>query len=345
MAVEFLDGFAHYVTSNIHQKWTFPGGTITASPPAGRLGPGLDLTAGNGVVAVTLSHQSSWIVGFAFYPTGASFSGRLYAASHAGAVELIDVRIQSDATMSIFTNNGNTLIQNSTPFSIHDNTWYYCEVKYTLQGGSGTNITCTATLKVDGTVRAQGTGTCGFDTTILLLNTPTVNSHAFENEVSGGDTYIKDLYIFDTLSGNTNNFAGDCTFILSTTTADITTEWTPTGGGSSWNQVNEVPPDDDTTYIEDGNINDLDNFFWTPVPSTLGTIVAVQYLGYIRKTAEGSRSVKLSCGAGPTQFSDEFFLNDNYVYYRMPLGTDPDTGVAWTTASFNIKPFGIKVIS
>ena len=353
MAVEFLDGFAHYVTTNMSQKWTFPSGTITSSPPAGRVGPGLLLPVG-GNAGITLSHQSGWVNGFAAYFNGspATYNGFVYNASHAGQTELLRVRIESDATLSLVTGNNSVLIANSSPFSLHDNTWYYLEIKHNYSGSTSSNIQTTATLRVDGAVRASGTGTCGFNTTGLLLQTPTVNAHGVANPVVNGNTYIKDLYIFDQSGSNTNDFAGDCTFVFVVPDGDVTTQWDLSSGSVSFSLVNEVPPDGDTSYVQSSNsstaINSAtDNFTWQDIPAFTGTIVAVQYLGFLRKTGEGKKSVKLTVGptGAFTQVSDEFFLNDNYLYYRLPLGTDPNTGIGWTRTGFNATDFGIEVIS
>ena len=353
MSVEFLDGFAHYVTTNMSQKWTFPSGTITSSPPAGRIGPGLQLPVG-GNAGITLSHQSAWVAGFAVYFNGApaTYNGFVYNASHAGQVELIRLRLESDATLSILTANSGVLIANTTPFSFHDNTWYYLECKYNLSGGTATPIQTTATVRIDGSIRASGTGTCGFNTTALLLQTPTINAHGIANPVVNGNTYIKDLYIFDQGSTDTNDFAGDCTFVFVVPDGDVTTGWDLSSGSVSFSLVNEVPPDGDTSYVQSSNTGTVinsatDNFTWQDIPAFTGTIVAVQYLGFLRKTGEGKKSVKLTVGpsGGFTQVSEEFFLNDNYLYYRLPMGTDPATGVTWTQSGFNATDFGIEVIS
>lgn len=341
--IQFIDGFAHYTSSNIPQKWTFPDGTITQTPPAGRLGPGINQ---GGEMAVTLPHESGWVTGFAAYFTASGHSGFIYSGAHAGFPGVLSLRIESDNTLSLYVANNGVLVANSSPFAVFENTWYYFQIKYTISGGTATPVVVTATCLVDGTNRVSGSGTSASNTTGYLLRTPTVNYHKFSNTVVNGRTFFKDLYIFDTTGGHTNDFAGDCTFIYVVPDGDVTTQWTPSSGTVHFSLVNEVPPDGDSSYVQSTGTNNLDNYTWQDIPVFSGTIVAAQYLGFLRKTGEGQRSVKLTVGTGSfDQTSDEFFLNDNYLYYRLPLGTDPATGAQWTQSGFNATKFGVKQIS
>lgn len=346
MSVEFLDGFAHYATTNIYQKYNHPGGTITNSYPAGRSGPNAMLLGqSNGAVGMTLSHQSAWVTGFAVYFDRASTNGDLMTVYHNGKI-MCKVRTEADLTLSVYAAES-VLISNSAPFAIHQNTWYYMENKFEISGSTSTPVIITSTLRVDSTLRASGTGTTAFNTTALLLQTPTANRFEWDNIVVSGTTFLKDLYVFNQSGGDTNSFAGDCTFIYVVPDGDVTTQWVPSSGTTHFNLVNEVPPDDDASYIQTTSTGSADNFTWQDIPAFSGSIIAVQYLGYARKTGEGQRSFKLTVGSvgAYTQESEQFYVNDNYVYYRMPLGTDPATSTQWTRAGFNATLFGVHEIT
>ena len=351
MASQFVDGFAHYATANIFQKYTSLTGTanvqITASPPAGRVGPAMNMQTG-GIARKTLTHQSAWVMGIAWYTTGNNFFDDLWIWDHV-ATTLFRVRLQADGTISLYAGPStfaSNLIANSgtVGFSIHQNTWYYIEVSFSLSGA--TPITCSATLRVNGTTLVSGSGvSTGINAADLLLGTATANNYAITANING-QTYFKDSYTFDETGAFNTGFAGDVTFLTVFPDGDVTTNWTPTGGGTSFNQVNENPPDEDVTYIESATPGDVDNFTWQDIPNSY-TIIAVQYLAFARKTAEGTKSIKQTVGptGGFEQESPEWFLPDDYIYNHFSMDVDPATAAPWTVANFNAKNFGIEVIS
>src|SRR4051794_3960117 len=103
--LRFMDGFDHYATAKITEKWT----TITASPSIsagnGRRGTQSLRMASNTAATKTLDAQSSWVVGFAFRPsTVAAAAMPMVSFLDAGTAQC-DLRLNTDFTLSV-TRNG-----------------------------------------------------------------------------------------------------------------------------------------------------------------------------------------------------------------------------------------------
>lgn len=353
MAGIFVDGYAHYGTNNIVQKYTTITGTsnvfIDPTPPAGRIGPAIEMTTG-GQVSKTLSYHTEWILGVAFRTSGNSFGWDIWQGDHVN-VPLFSLHVENDGTLTMYAGgSGNfpsIVIFNSgtVGFSIHENTWYYVEVSLVITGGA--NISVAAELRINGSSLGSGSANTGVNENSLLNHAAVgaaINNWAMKaNGV--GSTWYKDLYMFDTSTAFANSFAGDVTFVTVFPDGDVITDWTPTGGGTSFNQVNENPPDGDVTYIEDGTPGDLDEFTFQDLPALSGSIVTAQYLVFGRKTAEGTKSIKQTVGAGILLESPEWFLPDDYIYNHFCIDVDPNTSAPWTVPGFNGTDFGVEVAS
>ncbi len=123
---------------------------------------------------------------------------------------------------------------------------------------------------------------------------------------------------------------------------DVVTDWTPTGGGAHWTQINETPPNE-ANYVEDGTPGDKDVWDWEDIGLS-GRIVGLQYNLYAKKTDEGSKSMKHNVGDTGTEYQgEEIALTDDYVTHHMPLDCDPNTSDFFTVANFNAKRFGVQV--
>lgn len=350
MANKYIDGQAHLASVDIARKWTVIGGiTVDPSPPAGRLGPAYSFSA-SGILGKTLPHRPKWTVGRAFYIGGTDFGGELYRGEHVGTV-LIFLRLESDGTISGFAGTGagpSSLIFNTGigGFTVSANTWFYMEIQYTLTGSAPINVA--AELRINGVNVGSGSLNSNLNLTDLLLWTitgqPTVDHHHFAALASTSPTFLKDVYIFDGINefaGNPNiDFAGDCTFYHVMPDGDITTNWTfATGGATHWDQINEIPPDGDSTYVADATPGHFDSYSFQDIPTTITNVVAIQHSAYARKDAEGTKKFTLVTGASEL-VSPEYSVSDDYLYYCFPQDGDPATGLAYTAAGFNAKNFG-----
>jgi hypothetical protein len=68
--------------------------------------------------------------------------------------------------------------------------------------------------------------------------------------VTAGSRFVDDFYIMDTAGTKHNDFLGvEARVYYFQPDRDITTAWTPLGGGDSYVEVDDLAPDDDTSYV------------------------------------------------------------------------------------------------
>lgn len=343
MALRFVDSFAHMGTNVglLPFKWTASQGALafTTDTTSAVNGFGLDMISGfltPGGVRKTLDHQTSWIVGCRIF-TGALDGA--YQGLH-NSTTLAKWTINNDGTLSIYA--GSVTIATST-LSLHTGRQYYIEMSYTLSGTS--NINVSSTLRVNGIQWVTGNANSGINQTSLLVGTTTVNGHLFTGPSTNGNV-ISDCYICDATGSFNNTFLGDVKIQLILTNGDSTPlNWIPSGTGTThWNLINEVPPDDDTTYVYQTATGSVDLWQWQDIPAFSGTVLGVQYSLYARKDAEGSKEFQQVVGTSGTNTFNTISPSDDYIWYPWCYDTDPDTGIAWTQVGFNAKVFGAKLI-
>lgn len=341
MGLEYMESATPYAVGDVEsllRRWTqiFSSGGVGAANITGtnRNGRALALGAGS-TVSKTLTQKTSWTVGWAFYAntSGGWGTNDIYQGFNVGS-RIFYVRLEPDGTLSIRT--ANAIIHQST-IALHMNTWYYIEVAYSLSGT--TDIGVTATLYVNGENVAAGTAGSGVNVNTLINQLATINRHSFSTGGITGSTYLRDMYI---LSDTTLPW-GDVRLGRIMPNGDVTTDWSSTTT-PAYTCVNEVPPDDDGSYISSNTVDQKELFDWEDVSPFSGTIKGIQYSILARKDGEGSRAILHTVGAAGSEATVDgpFYVDDNYVWYHVPMETDPTAG-AWTIASLNAQRFGVKL--
>ena len=343
MSLRYADSFDTYSNEEVLLKWTSKGATSFNIVP-GRDGNGIQLTAGTALFK-TLDQQPTWYVGWAVMNLGQSPpNGTIFGAANIDT-SMAQLNINPDSTLTLWAGDLANIVGTST-LALHPNTWYYVEIGFTLSGSS--NIVLTATVLVNGQEVISGFANTNVNKNNLIYQDSTANQLTI-GSIGNIAAIIDDVYMCDGTGTSHNNFLNDIDILYVVPDGDVTITWTPTGGGTSFDQINEVPPDYDTTYVADDNPGDLDNFTWQPVSSFVGNLLAVQYSIFARKDDEGTRSVIQTMGSGAGEVdSPPWYLNDDYVYYCWPLDNNADSSgnpLPWTTGNFNSQTFGFKVNS
>jgi hypothetical protein len=116
-------------------------------------------------------------------------------------------------------------------------------------------------------------------------------------------------------------------------------QWTPLSP-PNWSEVDEIPPDGDTSYNSSGNIGDQDQYLYRISDVPVNAAIAFVQHVLDMKTDSGARTVA-SDFAG--NIGPGFVLSSGaYVMYTTPRGSNPNTGSGWQAADFPAK-FGPKV--
>ena len=113
--------------------------------------------------------------------------------------------------------------------------------------------------------------------------------------------------------------------------------------GSNYADVNENPPDDDTTYVQDSTSGHKDLYAYGSV-SGLSTIHGIQIATDARVTDAGSLSLKTLAKSAGVESDDagQPVAASTYETYTRVMETDP-SGNAWTEATLNAAQFGVGV--
>ena len=208
--------------------------------------------------------------------------------------------------------------------------WYRIDVKSVRNG--------TCTLSVDGGTQVTCTGSNLSDHVRAYIGT---------DQTATYDMVVDDFVISDT------GFATTPEVYLSKPTGagTYTTGW-GNGTGSTYAEVDEVPHDSATTYLQDTSGTNTVKTFTMQSKSTIsadGNIVAVKPMGYLTETSSTTTLAALRMRSGSTD-SDTTAVDigapsPNFVLFSAIHETDPNTSAAWADAAFNAIEVGPKKTS
>lgn len=118
----------------------------------------------------------------------------------------------------------------------------------------------------------------------------------------------------------------------------------PNTGEANWEDTDEVPPDDDTSYVFDTLIDDHDSYVASNLTAT-GTISAVQWLARAKSDLVGNPEIARILRIGGIDYQGgDIAIDADYDYYPEILDKDPNAGPgAWTVAAINGMELGVKI--
>ena len=343
-ALLFLDSFDHYSTSQAHRKWTT--GTPNAINSAnGRTGNGANIgTFGN--ISKTLGQEYLTMACGMAYKTQGYGQDPIAFASDIGLSASFGTN--GDGRYFFECAAGSTA---PSTFVLNIGEWYYIELYVTV-----TITTIDAnhfTAAYDGLIRVnENTIASGsFSHTVTYSGSTTGRGFSqLHLTGSGGssNSSVDDLYLTD------GELLGDVKIgVLYPNAAGDSAGWTPNAAGANYTKVMEHSADDDTTYNSAGttglkDLYNLDNID----PAFTGTIKGVQALWCVKKSDEGSASVKGVWKSGSTEITQSSGLNyvapngyppsaTDYLYSIEPERKSLFTMADWTMAEIDALQLGI----
>lgn len=342
MALLYCDSFDHYANL-VGKGWTIiqsGGAPVSTSTTISRSGPrslhnGNDYR--NGAYRTFAPAATVWAVLAFRFEVAPSGDITVVGFRDSGTVQL-DVRVTPVPHRIRVTRNGTTLATGVT--NLIPSTWYHLSLDAVIDPTTGS-----FDVKLNGVTEISGSG----------VNTrATANSSANQVQVLGagpgmtGASYIDD-FVFGDNSGPSNTAAiGDVRVeAILPTAAGAFSEWTPSAG-SNWQNVDDVPANDDTDYNSSATATAKDTFAMANVTPTAGTVKAIQYALYARKDDAGSRVIApMSRQSGVDYVSATSHpLGNSYAYYIQVKEANPATAAAWTLADVNTDAeFGYRLES
>ena len=210
--------------------------------------------------------------------------------------------------------------------------WFYVELKVKCNDTTGT-----FELRVGGKVIASGSG---LDT---KAGTDLYYSRVLFGNSSNDSYRIDDIYICDGSGSDNNDFLGDVRVaILQPDGAGNSSDFTPLSG-NNYENVDENPSDDDTTYVESSTSTNKDLYTCDNVTSS--DIKGIHICTQCRETDGTPFSLITPIRSNSTDYDDssQAVGGTSYTNLSRIAETDPDTGSAWTDTNLNAAEFGIKV--
>jgi len=337
--LRFIDGFSHYTTPFINQKYN-NSNLAAIVPGAGRLSGSAmqiaDAAVSGGFIRKTLDNQAKWIVGFAIRPSGfPSVNTPIVKFCDAGNVQ-VDVRVNSDGTLSM-TRNGTPLAGGNSTFALMVGGWYFIEVETIFNSSIGAN-TCQVFVNGVSVINI----TAGQDT--QATSNTTANSIVIAG--TAPNCAFSDLYICDGTTAYCNTVLGDSQviFVLPNGAGD-STEFVATGAATNWQAVSPPVPLGDVQYVSDGTPSDFDLYHLAATGLT-GTIFGIQTVMYARIDAAGPRTLAPVLKTGGTVYQGAAFApGQAYQFWAQTWQVNPNTSVPWIVSDLNALQAGPKTVS
>jgi hypothetical protein len=146
---------------------------------------------------------------------------------------------------------------------------------------------------------------------------------------------IDDHRAGDDLGGSNDDFMGDKVVLLRLPIADASpSDFTPSAGSDRFAMVDEVGPDDGTTYIESANPGELQRFQFEDLPAGVVAVHSIAFVTYAAKTDAGTADLATNVVSnGQKGLGTEHALALDYAYLpQQTFDLDPDGDIPWTLA-------------
>jgi hypothetical protein len=279
----------------------------------------------------SLTTDDTVVLGFAFRnPFSNDYTAiSLYSRAQRGMRVFVDgpageLRVYRDSTL-LGTTSGLGMVVGD---------WYYIEFKVTTHDSTGS-----FELHVDevNVLSASGIDTqAGAD----------AYHDRFRCAGNGGDNpEWDDIYFLDSTGSSNNDFLGNVRVVAISPDGDDTANWTTsTPSANHYENVDENPCDEDTSYVEESTAN-LTDLYDYEAPISLGDIHGIQINTVCRETDATNFSLITPIESNGTQYDDspQIVGTPDWLTVVRLEEEDPDTNVAWTEPGLNAAKFGVKI--
>lgn len=304
-----------------------------------RFGKGLSFGSGQNASYTLPTAVTGFVCGFAqrFTALPGTNSGMAFNNS---AGSQMAVAIQQNGKYGLFRGGVNATLLASSTTTFVINSWNYIEVKcngFTDAGG-------TCQVRINGALEIDFAGD-----TLLTAASPASLTQIVPNSATSNTLLYDDLYLLDlTGSAPYNDYLGDCRVEqLLPTGAGATTQWTPSGTGGNFAQVDETPPNS-TDYVGSATSGQRDLYAMSDLGSTSGTVLAVRPVFNLAKSDTGADpGVRAVLRGGDGTVRTQTTLPPQSITYVTRPGvieTTQPNGSAWSITDVNALQVGQEIV-
>lgn len=247
----------------------------------------------------------------------------------------IKLSLRQDSSRHILVYDNTTTLVCTTTTALTADTWY--ELQFSGTTSASASAYSLEILDTSGnSVDTSCSGTMNQGST----NFGSWNLGRATNQNSQTTRVFYDSWTWD----DSSFYTGHRVLRMAPNANGATQQWTAGTNSSNYLEVDEIPTDNDTTYVEsNGSANQtaliaLDS---TATAGISGTIISAKAWGRIREDTTGTSSNVLRVSSGGTD-SDTSATNHTTSYtnifnFRV---TDPNTSAAWTTSALDAVEIG-----
>jgi hypothetical protein len=325
-------------TADSDLVWTRSGSTafVTSSPTprSGSYCIRAGIAGTGGYWERTLpSSYATLILGFGLYVTSLASGPLVFLELYDSSGNLhLYFTWETSGLIKAYHGTG-TLLGTSSGGALTNATWYYIEIKSTINDSTGAvtiRVNETTTLTVTGADTRNG-------------GTADINKFRLRNNLGNTSQFYDDLYVCDTSGSNNNDFLGACVVEWRLPSgAGNYTQWTPSTG-ANYACADETDPNNDTDYVSDATTGNKDTYALTDLATTGGTVRGVVLKAFLKKTDANTATFNLGVRSSTTDsWGSNQSPTTSYASYEQVVETDPATSAAWTIAGVNAVEVGIR---
>lgn len=351
--MRFMDGFDHHTQSTMvsYGKWdAAPAGGATGSTSAKQRFSGFGQYYVTDLATRYLektfgANEASGVFGVAFRIdfSGTSLYQCLPMILYDGTTPQLFLKMNTDRTISICRTTTGTVLGTST-YVVPVDQYIYLEWKWKISNSISTDDVIVYADGVDilnlaATTDTQGTSNAYATKFRLHADNGLLN-------VTASPCYYDDFYWLDLTGSNNNTPKGPVRIVtLSPTATGNRSQLVNNSGNSTnnFNRVDEIPPTDDTDYVETSTTGNKDTYGFGDLPATVSSIYAVAINTGAKKTDVAARTFKSQVRISSTDYENaEQTLTTNYKNFQDIMEVSPATSSPFTASEVNGAEYGTK---
>lgn len=322
----WADGFEHFGSgatgraNMLKGLWSATGSPGPASANPARTGTYYYELFGNSQ-ALRRSVGARNRVGLAFgiqFPVLPLGSGYWFSFSDEDNLRILTLEWNSDGSISI--NKDTTTLLDTTEQVLTPGTWHHVEIIAAVSDTVGE-----IEIRVDGIPVSILTD--------LDLDAIQITQAIWQHSGTGSSAQT---FIDDVVAHTGDDFIGPARVHTTYLTAEMSPfgDWTVTGAVTPHQAVDEVVPDDDTSYIGAENEGDVCTFLMPTLPVDVAEIVAIYIPLYARQSEAGLTRLQTTLISEAEAVDGvEHPITPSYSYVDDAFSVDPATGGPWDKAS------------
>ncbi len=344
----FVDSSDHYVDDNVSTKYTDGSAEIRT----GRTDNGIRVTStalrrgfsetADGALGIVASNTV--IMGGACYWDTLG-SGFVFNAGYMSSPNLIQLGWMADGRLTVSRDFGTVVLAYSDAAVIQAQVWHYIEwlLEFDPPSQVGGDVLIHLTrVKVwrDGEMVIN----TGLSEYFTVLSAPAL-TYAWTVVGRGPGQTQDDFYVADGSGGAPWNTAvGDITIMpIRPDGAGDDTDWTPSPAVANYLNVDDVDPDEDSTYNYTDTVADTDLFTLENIAGSVDQVLGVQVLTRARRTDEGTASIANVIKHDGVEYEGhEANLQTSYTYSNIDIYEQAPDATDWDVTKVNALQAGYR---